>query len=169
MMEDVHSDLPTLALSHIELLMDNVGYSRRQDDGLYIFVEDKPEVVEAAALLPETTGAAVFRYGHHSMSGDLAGKRAVLLQLANELEPRAVELGVACKKLKSDLFFSFNNLDIRHNNRVPGDSHYRAETARLTDAELEMWYDRTYRMCLEAIMLLERQSWADELEVLKQG
>ena len=76
---------------------------------------------------------------------------------------------MACKKLKSDLFFSFNNLDIRHNNRVPGDSHYRAETARLTDAELEMWYDRTYRMCLEAIMLLERQSWADELEVLKQG
>ena len=55
MMEDVHSDLPTLALSHIELLMDNVGYSRRQDDGLYIFVEDKPEVVDLAEAGARTT------------------------------------------------------------------------------------------------------------------
>ena len=59
--------------------------------------------------------------------------------------------------MKDDLFFLFNNLNLRHNNVDPSNKgKYKRIVSELDKGELEHWYDETYQMCLLAFMELEQ-------------
>ena len=89
-------------------------------------------------------------------------------QLASILEAKRKELNQADKKLESNLFYAFNNLNIRHNNvdsELKG--KYKAYVAQMSNDELEKWYDETYQMCLLAFLQIENLDQKAEFDKLK--
>lgn len=157
-------------ISHIYMLIERIGYTQAHEDGYTIFVPKDNVAISVAEsdIIPENISYKVIEYNHHSMKGDLVRKRATLLIFANLLEPRRKEIDKIDKSLTNDLFFAFNNLNIRHNNIDPAyPAKYKEATAEMPGDELERWYDEVYQMSLLAFMLLEnipRKTAFDELK-----
>ena len=106
------------------------------------------------------------------MKGDLERKKQTLLTFADLLEPKRKDLESVDKLFTSDLFYAFNNFNIRHNNIDPTGSKYKKSVADLTTTQLEQWYDEVYQMCLLAFMRLEhidRKKKFDALKVQIEG
>lgn len=107
------------------------------------------------------------------MRGDINKKKSIILLLSKILEAQRDTLNGIDKELATNIFFMFNNLDLRHNNRDKESKHYKECIAMLDDEELEQLYDDTYQMCLLAFLEIdnqERTKKVDELKsVLKQG
>ena len=102
------------------------------------------------------------------MKGNLEAKKAVLQQLASILEAKRKNLSRADKTLETNLFYSFNNLNIRHNNVDPElKGKYKAHVAQMSNDELEKWYDETYQMCLLAFLQIENLDRKAEFDKLK--
>lgn len=102
------------------------------------------------------------------MKGDIEAKKATLTVLANQLEPQEKALSQIDNSFKSDLFYAFNNLNIRHNSVDPSDKrYYKKVVAKMDVEELEHWYDETYRMCLLAFMRLEQNARKKEFDEVK--
>lgn len=59
-------------------------------------------------------------------------------------------------ELKKDLFYIFNNSDLRHNNCTDKTKKYKPVIAGMDRDEPENRYDETYRMCLLAFMEIEQ-------------
>ena len=71
--------------------------------------------------------------------------------------------------LEDNLFYLFNNINIRHNNTNPNDkSKYKAYVANLSQNELEDWYDETYQLCLLAFLELDNVERNNKIKQLKQ-
>ena len=87
--------------------------------------------------------------------------------MADQLEPRRVELAAINKELANTVFFMFNNMNIRHNNSTEGDKNYREVVAKMTQDELEGWYDETYQMCLLAFLELDNVERTKKVSQLK--
>ena len=103
-------------------------------------------------------------YNHHSLKGDLEGKRQILEKLAHKLEPNEKELEKINLSLKKHLFGAFNNLNIRHNNLEAKDGDYNEKFAQLTDEKKEEMYDSLYKDCLIAFLELENNSKRCEIK-----
>lgn len=102
------------------------------------------------------------------MKGNLGEKKAVLLQLASIIEAKRKDLNQADKVLETNLFYAFNNLNIRHNNVNPElKGKYKAYVAQMSNSELEKWYDETYQMCLLALLQIENLDRKAEFDKLK--
>ena len=142
-------------LMQINQVVEKIGYMQNNEDGATIFVEKSPAAIAVAEsdLIPENLSYKLISYHHHAMKGDLEKKKAVLQQLAAILEAKRSDLKKADKILETDLFYIFNNLNIRHNNIDPKlKGYYKAYVAQMPSEELEKWYDETYQMCLLAFM-----------------
>lgn len=146
-------------LQQIGQVIERIGYMRATQDGFTIFVEKSPAAVAVAEsdLVPKELSYRIISYNHYSMKGQLEAKKSALVQLASLLEPKRSSLKKADKTLESDLFYLFNNLNIRHNNVDPADSaKYKPFIVQMKQEELEHWYDETYQMCLLAFLQLEQ-------------
>ena len=97
----------------------------------------------------------------------LESKRQTLLMFADLLEPKRDELETVDKKFASDLFYTFNNFNIRHNNVDPAGPKCKKPVGDLTKEQLESWYDEVYQMCLLAFMRLEHVPRKQEFDMLK--
>ena len=161
--------LNLFVINHIQKVLDGIGYAPIKDGEVTVFVENEPEVVEAALVATPDAGQQMMRYHHHSLKGDLEGKKSILLRLADEIEPRRSDLKRVSGELENQLFFAFNNLNIRHNNTEPGSKNYHSSVARMDARRLEEWYDRTHAMCAEAILALARFEVKAELQDLKDN
>jgi hypothetical protein len=103
------------------------------------------------------------------MMGKLDKKRDFLRAFAHELEPKQSSLEKINKDLKNDLFFLFNNMDIRHNNSDSNNGKkYKEFVDNMNNKELEDWYDYIYKMCLLAFLELEHLERKEQLEKLKE-
>ena len=90
------------------------------------------------------------------MKGDIRQKRDVVLTLADQLEPQRAKLKQINSTMESDLFFLFNNLNLRHNNADPNGKNYVSFVAAMKEEEIEQWYDDIYQMCLLAFLELDQ-------------
>lgn len=154
----------------INQVIEKIGYMYANEDGLTIFVEKCPAAIAVAEspLIPENLSYRLISYHHYAMKGNLDAKKAVLLQLASILEAKRGDLKKVDRVLENDLFYIFNNLNIRHNNTNLEDrGKYRAYVAQMPVEELEKWYDETYQMCLLAFLQLENFKRKTEFEILK--
>lgn len=154
---------------HIEKLVDLIGYQSVQEDGFKIFVpkDNVAIAVSESPLIPDDVSYKVIAYHHHSMKGDLEAKKETIRKLADLLEPKRENLKNQNKQLATDLFFMFNNLNIRHNNISLDDKKYKKYVAEMSPEDLETWYDEIFQMCLLAFMELdhgERKAKIDELK-----
>ncbi len=155
--------------TQIDRVMENIGYMRSKMNGLIIYVERSAQAIGVAEsnLIPEDLSYTVISYNHHSMKGNLQEKKNTLIQLADLLEPKRKDLDKVDKEFSSDLFFLFNNLNLRHNNIDPNGKSYKKVVAEMASDQLEKWYDETYQMCLLAFMQLEHTERKKELDTLK--
>lgn len=119
----------------------------KQND-LTIFVEKDPAAIAVAEgeFIPESLSYRLISYNHYSMKGNLAEKKTTLLDLANLLEPQRTILERIDKTFSSDLFYTFNNFHIRHNNIDQLGTKYKKPVGDLSDEQLEYWYDEV--ICL---------------------
>lgn len=155
---------------HINKLIDALNYVQRCENGITIFVPRDNVALSVSELkeIPENVSHKILSYHHHSMKGDIEAKKATLIILASQLEPQEKVLSQIDNSFKSDLFFAFNNLNIRHNNVDPSDKrYYKKAVAEMDAEELERWYDETYQMCLLAFMRLEQKDRKKEFDEVK--
>ena len=156
-------------IQHINKVIDAIGYMKSEDDGFVIFVEKNQAAISVSEIVPQEISYKVISYNHHSMNGDIEGKKAILLILANQLEPQEKKLNQIDATFKSELFFAFNNFNIRHNNIDPSDKrYYNKAVAEMSEEELEHWYDETYQMCLLAFLRIEHIERKKAINELKK-
>ena len=132
-----------------------------------LVIEDRPEITAAAEIVKPELALAIVRYNHHSMRGDIAQKKSILLALGAELEPKRKTLSGANSKLEDSIFFMFNNLNLRHNNCSKGDKYYKEFVANMDDDVLEGWYDELYQMILLAFLELDQLERNSKIKELK--
>lgn len=144
-------------LQQISQVIEKIGYMQAKQNDLTIFVEKDPAAIAVAEgeFIPESLSYRLISYNHYSMKGNLAEKKTTLLDLANLLEPQRTNLERIDKTFSSDLFYTFNNFHIRHNNIDLLGTKYKKPVGDLSDEQLEYWYDEVYQMCLLAFMRLE--------------
>ena len=156
-------------LQHILKVCDAIGY-KQESEGSFTVLVEKDAVVTAVAeseLIPKEISYRLITYNHHSMRGNLEDKKAIILQLANILEGKQSRLNQVNPTLKKDLFYIFNNFNIRHNNCDNQSKDYKPAIANMDKQELENWYDETYQMCLLAFMELEQADRKPKFDAIK--
>ena len=156
-------------MQHILKVCDAIGYKQESEGSFTVFVE-KNAVVTAVAestLIPDDLSYKLITYDHHSMRGDLERKKAIIVRLASILEGKQMELNLVNSALKKDLFYIFNNFNLRHNNCDSKSKNYKPGIANMDKQELENWYDETYQMCLLAFMELEQADRKPKFDAIK--
>lgn len=109
----------------------------------------------------------VIEYNHHSLAGNVEKKKAILLAMGTELEPKRSELKKINKQF-DDIYFMLNNLNIRHNNKSKSNGKYVEYVAKMKKDKLEEWYDELYQMMLLAYLELDQQDRAVRVNELKE-
>ncbi len=126
-------------------------------DELIIFTEKSVTAIAVSEIVPNDISYKVISYNHHSMKGNLENKKDTILKLANLLEGKRKQLKSINSSLEDDLFYAFNNLNLRHNNKdklLKG--KYKEYVSNMSNTELEQWYDEVYQMCLLAFLEIEQ-------------
>lgn len=127
--------------------------------------EFKVHIADAAPSLqmleeyaPKEVVREVAIYNYRSSKGNLKEKRNILYDLSREIEPYRKELSGYDAQLSRNIFDSFNNLNIRHNNVENSEntenSHYHPNVAQLNESELEELYDTLCKMVVYAWELI---------------
>lgn len=156
-------------MQHILEVSEAIGYTHASEDGFTVFVE-KDVVATAVAesdLIPDDLSYKLITYDHHSMRGNLEKKKAIIVRLASILEGKQAKLNQVSPTLKKDLFYIFNNFNIRHNNCDNQSKDYKPAIADMDKNKLEKWYDETYQMCLLAFMELEQADRKTKFDAIK--
>lgn len=155
----------------INQVIEKIGYMQANEDGFIIFVEKSPAAIAVAEseIIPQNLSYKLISYNHYAMKGNLDAKKDTLLQFALILEAKRSDLKKVDETLETNLFYVFNNLNIRHNNTNPDlKGKYKAYVAQMSSEELEKWYDETYQMCLLASLQLENIGRKAEFNQLKR-
>lgn len=158
-------------LQYINKVIDAINYVQSSEGGLTIFVPKDNVVLLVSELenIQQNVSHKILAYNHHSMHGNIEEKKATLLILANQLEPLEKKLSQIDSTFKSELFYAFNNFNIRHNNVDPSDKrYYNKIVADMSKEELEHWYDETYQMCLLAFLRIEHNERKKAISELKR-
>lgn len=156
---------------YFDQLLEQISYKTYLIDGCFIFVEKDKSVIAVVESdsIPEEVAKNVLLYIHYSYKGDLQQKRSILHKLAMFLEGKQEQLKVVNNTLSKDLFFVFNNFNIRHNNLDSSNkSTYKPFLSEMSNRNLASIYDKTYRMCLLAVLFLEYSDFKNEINALKQ-
>lgn len=135
----------------ISRIIENAGYEAVDSDGFTVFVERNAAADLVAQILPDPISWKQLAYGHRSLRGNLEGKKRILLELADWLEPRRSCLKQNNQGLESLVFCCLNNLNIRHNNLDAG-RYFNPAFSSLDLREREELYDEVYQLLLIAVL-----------------
>ncbi len=158
-------------VGYISKVIGAIGYMESREDSFTIFVPKDSVAISVAESekIPQDLSYKIISYNNHSMKGNLQGKKNTILRLTDLLEPKRKDLDKVDKTLSSDLFYLFNNLNLRHNNIDPASKgKYKQAVAEMDQGQLETWYDEIYQMCLFAFMSLEQADRKVKINELKQ-
>ena len=155
-------------IDHIRKVIDKIGYKELYYDGFYVFVENDKAAVAVSEII-ENNDYDVLYYNHHSLKGDLEGKKILLLKFANYLEPRRNELKQINPKLETQIFQLFNKMNMSHNNNDPSTKNFVPYIATMKKNEIENWYDEIYQMFLLSMLELEHLKRKPKLDELLEN
>jgi hypothetical protein len=156
---------------NINLFLEHFGHTTHyfEDDEQVIIIEKEPAAISAAEISEPEIAKRIIQYNHYALKGDIETKKDILLALANEIEPKREDLKHINGFFESDLFFMFNNLNLRHNNIDPNDKNYKPFIAGMNKNDLELLYDDTYQIILLAKLLLDNKERKNRIETLKRN
>ena len=163
------NDAITFYIHQIMLVIGKIGYMGHVKDNLMIIVPKDQVVISVAEIVDPNLSYRLIEYNHHSMKGNLEKKRAILLVLADQLEPLQTKLKEINSKLAKDVFFLLNNVNVRHNNIDQNGTNYNPYVANMKKEEFEQWYDTIYQLCLLAFLELEHLDRKERIDQLKQN
>jgi hypothetical protein len=143
-------------------------YSYKEEERI-ILIEKNPSAISAAEISEPEIAKKIIQYNHYTLKGDIEAKKEILITLANEVEPRRKELEKVNSSFSDDLFFMFNNMNIRHNNVELNDKNYKSFIATMDKNTLESWYDEIYQMILLAKLLLDNVVRTSNIKILKNN
>lgn len=149
-------------------VVESIGYMKQSKEGIINFIPKDQVVISVAEIIDPSLSYRVIEYNHHSMKGQLIHKRDIILALADKLEPQRAKLKQVNSSLETDLFFLFNNVNLRHNNADPKGKNYKPFIAGMKSEEIEKWYDDTYQMCLLAFLEMDHEDRKARVAQLKQ-
>lgn len=155
-------------IGQLMAVVEIIGYISKAEDGVTIFVPKDQAAISVAEIIDPGLSYKVIEYNHHSMRGDLERKKVILLALAERLESQRNKLQKIHSVVEDDLFFVFNNINIRHNNTDPAGNNYHSHVAAMTIEEIEKWYDDAYQMSLAAFLELDHAERKDRVKQLKE-
>lgn len=157
-------------LDVIKDCLDTINYKAYyyEDKEIVLLVENREEVTAVADILPQELAIDVIKYNHHTLKGNIAMKKAILLRLGSELEPQRTVLNSKDKELEANIFFMLNNLNLRHNNTVEGDKCYKKKVAEMKLEELEVWYDELYQLILIGFLTIDNIERSNRVDMLKK-
>lgn len=159
----------TFILHQINRVIEAIGYISTKQDELTIFTEKSLAAIAVSEIVPNEISYKVISYNHHSMKGNLENKKDTILKLANLLEGKRKQLKSINPSLEDDLFYAFNNLNLRHNNKDKDyKEKYKKYIAYMPDIDLEQWYDEVYQMCLLAFLEIEQIDRKKSFNTLKR-
>lgn len=141
--------------TQVNKVIDKIGYQLASDDGVIIFVPKSQEAISVAEIIDPKLSYKVIEYNHHSLQGNIEGKKAILLLLADKLEHDRENLRNINKTLETNIFMLFNKMNLRHDNCSEGSSKYVDYVAHMSKRDLENWYDEIYQLCLLAFLELD--------------
>lgn len=133
---------------HIRSCMEDVGYTRVERDGITIFVEKNAAALSVAEIVEPELSYPVLEYNHFRLKGDIERKKAILKNMADDIELQRDDLTSINKDLASNLYQLLNKF-IRHNNKN------NTYISNMNDKEVETVYDEIYQMWLLAKLELQ--------------
>lgn len=160
-----HQKIFGAILDTMEAVISKTGHKIQEVEIGLIIVKDDAAAISVADVVDAPVGDAIIEYNHYLLRGNNDRKRALLLIIANDLEPKEAKL----KQLGfKDLFLLYNEMNIRHNNISPEHAKFHEEVARMSPNELERWYDDIYQMSLLAYLTLEHQKRKTRIDEYKR-
>ena len=132
-----------------------------------LVIEDNPAITAVAEIIEPKLSLDVLKYNHHTLRGEIDKKKAILLALGSELEPKRKILAGINSTLEDGIFFMLNNLNLRHNNMSPDDKNYKEFVAKMDSETLENWYDELYQMILLAFLEIDQIERNSKVKTLK--
>ena len=165
------SDNYKILKENITTFLDHFGYEKYyfEDQEQVIIIEKNSAAISAAEISEPEIAKKIIQYNHYTLKGDIEAKKEILITLSNEVEPQRKELEKVNKSFSDDLFFMFNNMNLRHNNKEPSNKYYKSFIATMDNNALESWYDETYQMILLAKLLLDNVARMARIKILKKN
>lgn len=143
--------------NHVLKLAEKLCLKFITKENYFILIQESPQAQLVAENVSDELSYKILEYNHHSLKGHLDAKKSILLKVAEELEPQRKELRKLDSKLETEIFFAFNNFNIRHNNCNPKNkAKYISQFAELDNQQKEQLYDWIYKQCLIGFIKLEK-------------
>lgn len=156
-------------LQQVMAVIEAIGYMANNANGITDFVPKDAVAIAVAEIIDPNISYRLIEYHHYSVKGNLDKKKAILLVLADQLEPKLKRLKQINASLEDELSFLLNNFNIRHNNIEPTGKYYNPSISKMASEELEKWYDETYQTCLLAFLELENADRKNRISQFKQA
>ncbi len=134
----------------------------------YIIVEKNAAATAVAEIVEPEISTAVIEYNHFLLKGDIKKKKQILSTLGNKFEPIKTIVKNQNSELAKNTSYILNNFDIRHNNKEQG-KYYKEYTAKMTNEDLENWYDEVYQMLLLAFLLNDNIERTKKIQEFKKS
>ena len=156
---------------NIFVILNKTGhdFSRGEDGIITIHKKDALAASVIEGMDDKATAKAILEYNRFNMKGDLAGKRKLLKQIGDFIEPtlqKRNKLPAPLNELADDVSFCLNNLNIRHNNK---EGNYKKDFLdTLPDNDLEVLYDDAYRTALLLIELSKQEESHNRIGRVRQ-
>ncbi len=157
-------------IANIRYILEKTAHEYREDRNGNLIIVSKNNVAIHASEMVEDESVAfdLIEYNHFSIKANLAEKKKILSSVGVYIEPilrsRTLQ-NAGYKTLESDAGFLFNNFHIRHNNKTGLKAQEYIQ--KISDEELEKWYDRAYEVALAVIVINECLTTQTDLMDLK--
>ena len=169
--DDSAAGLKEQCLQNIDIILDKTGHKFVTDeDGICAVIKKDALAASVIEDIDDKTAAkAILEYNRFNMKGDLEGKRKLLKQIGDFIEPtlqKRNKLPAPLNELADDVSFCLNNLNIRHNNKAG--NHKKDVLDTLPDKDLEVLYDDAYCTALLLIELSKQEESHNRIGAIRQ-
>lgn len=150
-------------------IMERLGADLKNDNEKgELFIIYRDDAATAIAERDHELAPSIVEYLKIDNLHDLKRKGEILCTLAKKLEPQEKKIcGTEFKSLCTDTTFLLNNVGARHYQN-PG-KKIEAQFLRMSEADLEKWYDRTFHLFLACMSILPYLDFKTEITELKRG
>ena len=157
-----------LFLQQVQKVIESIGYMFSSNGNVTIFVPKSPAAISVSEIVDPSLSYKVIEYNHHTLQGNIEGKKAILMLLIDRISPERQKLKQINKTMEDNLFFLFNNLNLRHTNCDKQSKDFKPYVASMSKTDMEQWYDEIYQLCLLALLELDNIERNAKIKELKR-